>query len=110
MTPTIADAIKSLCQIHHPNDGIKIEGNNLQDISCLTLSPESEPKFTWEDVLSKEIELNQEYDATQYQRDRARAYDLIGNQLDQIMKDMKNGTKTHQESCEAVKAKYPKPE
>jgi len=26
-----------------------------------------------------------------------------------LMKDMKNGTTTHQEACEAVKDKYPKP-
>ena len=61
-------------------------------------------------IIAKATELETEWSATQYQRDRARAYDLIGNQLDQIMKDMKNGTKTHQQACEAVKAKYPKPE
>jgi hypothetical protein len=26
-----------------------------------------------------------------------------------LMKDMRDGTTTHQESCEAVKAKFPKP-
>jgi hypothetical protein len=34
----------------------------------------------------------------------------VGDQLDQLMKDMRDGTTTHQTACEAVKAKYPKPE
>ena len=63
----------------------------------------------------KEIEdtrkiMQAEYDALEYSRNRAGAYDSVGNQLDQLMKDMRDGTKTHQESCEAVKARFPKPE
>jgi hypothetical protein len=45
----------------------------------------------------------------QYQHDRETSYPSIGDQLDMLMKDMKNGTTTHQEACEAVKDKYPKP-
>ena len=56
------------------------------------------------------IDAKAEYDAQEYARNRASAYDSIGNQLDMLMKDMRDGTTTHQESCEAVKAKYPKPE
>lgn len=37
-------------------------------------------------------------------------YPSVGDQLDMIMKDMRDGTTTHKEACEAVKAKYPKPE
>jgi hypothetical protein len=48
-----------------------------------------------------------EQTATQYQRDRA--YPSIGDQLDMMMKDKRDGTTTHQTACEAVKAKYPKP-
>ncbi len=48
--------------------------------------------------------------ANRYQRERASEYPSTGDQLDMIMKDMRDGTKTHQEACEAVKAKYPKPE
>ena len=54
--------------------------------------------------------LQAEYDANEYSRKRAAAYDSVGDQLDMLMKDMKNGTTTHQEACEAVKLKYPKPE
>ena len=51
-----------------------------------------------------------EYDAQEYARNRASAYDSVGDQLDQLMKDMRDGTTTHKDACEAVKAKFPKPE
>ena len=55
------------------------------------------------------IRLQTEYDAQEYARNRASAYDSVGNQLDMLMKDMRDGTTTHQTACEAVKAKFPKP-
>jgi hypothetical protein len=51
-----------------------------------------------------------EWTVQEYARDRAKSYPPVGDQLDMLMKDMKNGTTTHQEACEAVKDKYPKPE
>ncbi len=61
------------------------------------------------EIDKKVIELQAEYDAQEYARNRASAYDSVGNQLDMLMKDMRDGTTTHQTACEAVKAKYPKP-
>jgi len=58
---------------------------------------------------SKRVEMQAEYDAQKYARNRQSEYPSVGDQLDMIMKDMKNGTTTHQESCDAVKAKFPKP-
>ena len=55
------------------------------------------------------IRLQAEFSAQEYDRNRALAYDSIGNQLDMIYKDNLNGTTTHKASVEAVKAKYPKP-
>jgi len=52
--------------------------------------------------------LNSEWEAQEYARQRASAYDSVGNQLDQLMRDMRDGTKTHQTACEAVKSKFPK--
>ena len=69
----------------------------------------SEPTFSEEEFDAKIIELQAEYDALENSRNRALAYDSVGNQLDMLMKDMKNNTTTHQESCEAVKARFPKP-
>lgn len=59
-------------------------------------------------IQTKLVELQIEYDALAYSRSRASSYDSVGNQLDQIMKDMRDGTTTHQTACEAVKATYPK--
>ena len=59
------------------------------------------------DALAKQ---QSDFDAQEYARNRQAEYPSVGDQLDMLMKDMKNNTTTHQESCEAVKAKYPKPE
>ena len=58
------------------------------------------------DALAKQ---QSDFDAQEYARNRASSYPSTGDQLDMLMKDMKNGTTIHQEACEAVKAKYPKP-
>jgi len=54
-------------------------------------APDAEPEKTYFEIRKKE-------------------YPAIGDQLDDLMKDMRDGTTTHQTACEAVKAKYPKPE
>ena len=61
-------------------------------------------------ITDKLAELRAEYDAQEYARNRESAYASVGDQLDMLMKDMKNNTTTHRESCEAVKAQFPKPE
>ena len=43
-----------------------------------------------------------------YADKRRGEYPPIGDQLDMIYKDMKNGTTTHAKAVEAVKTKYPK--
>ena len=60
-------------------------------------------------INTKYDELFIEWTAQQYARDRAESYPSVGDQLDMLMKDMKNGTTTHQTACEAVKTKFPKP-
>ena len=67
-------------------------------------------KPTESEVQTKLDSMISDWDAQAYARNRAAAYDSVGNQLDMLMKDMKNNTTTHQESCEAVKARFPKPE
>jgi hypothetical protein len=56
-------------------------------------------------IEAKIKELQADYDAKKYQRDRAVAYDPIQEQLDQIYHDM-DGWKA---KIKAVKDKYPKP-
>jgi hypothetical protein len=45
-----------------------------------------------------------------YKIDRQSAYPSVGEQLDMMMKDKRDGTTTHQTACEAVKTAHPKPE
>ena len=52
--------------------------------------------------------MQDEYDAQEYARKRQAEYPSIGDQMDMIYKDMKNGTSTHADAVEAVKSKYPK--
>ena len=80
------------------------DGNGTVKITCNNgQTPPSEAEIDTE-----LIRLQAGYDALQYQRDRQ--YPSVGDQLDMMMKDTRDGTTTHQEACEAVKAKYPKPE
>ena len=71
---------------------------------------EGEEKPTKEEFDVGVAGLQAEYDAQEYARNRVSAYDSVGDQLDMVMKDMRDGTTTHKDACEAVKAKYPKPE
>ena len=57
----------------------------------------------------EQARLHQEYDATQYQRDRKAKYDAL-NQLELISDDAINGTTTHKDAILAIKAEFPKPE
>jgi len=68
----------------------------------------SEPNVTEAEINAELKRMQDEYDAQEYARQRVLAYPSVGDQLDMLMKDMKNGTKTHQVACEAVKTKYPK--
>jgi uncharacterized protein YicC (UPF0701 family) len=78
--------------------------------SSIDLVPGKELVFTESELTEEITRLQAEYDAQEYARNRASAYDSVGNQLDMLMKDMRDGTTTHKDACEAVKAKYPKPE
>ena len=52
--------------------------------------------------------LQAEFDAQKYARNRKVEYDAL-NQLELISDDTKNGTTTHIDAIDAIKAKYPKP-
>ena len=52
--------------------------------------------------------LKAEYDANQYQRDRATAYPSLQDQADMAYWDRQNGTTTLDDAISAVKAEFPK--
>ena len=59
------------------------------------------------DILAKQKELQADYDAKEYQRNRAINYPRIEDQLDMIYHDGQGGDK-FQKAIKAVKDKYPK--
>ena len=59
-------------------------------------------------ILSKVAEVQSEYNAKQYQRDRAVNYPSLADQLDMQYWDKINGTNKWEEAINAVKNKYPK--
>ena len=63
-----------------------------------------------EQIQAKLAELQAEYDAIQYQRDRAEQYPSIQDQLDMQYHDAKDGTTTWKDAVAKVKADNPKPE
>jgi hypothetical protein len=65
---------------------------------------------TWSEVNAKKSELESDHTAKQYQRDRAKAYPSIADQLDMQYHDKINGTTTWADAIQDVKDKYPKPE
>ena len=81
------------------DNGSAIESNNPNDFGV-----------TWSQIQAKQTELQAEYEANQYQRDRAVAYPSIQDQLDMQYHDAVDGTTTWKDSIAKVKADNPKPE
>jgi hypothetical protein len=59
-------------------------------------------------ILAKQQELITEYNSNKYQRDRAKDYPTLADQLDMQYWDKINGTNKWQQAINAVKQKYPK--
>ena len=95
--------LKAIQKIN-PNAEVSIGGNSLDDITWHNgTTPISKA-----DIEAKIVELQAEYDALQYQRDRAKEYPSIQEQLDMQYWDSVNGTTTWQDKINEVKTKYPK--
>jgi hypothetical protein len=60
------------------------------------------------DIEAKMVEVQAEYDANQYQRDRATAYPSIQDQLDMQYWDKVNGTTNWEDAIAKVKSDNPK--
>lgn len=80
---------------------------NAEDINQITWHNGTTP-IPANEILAKQQELIAEYNAKKYQRDRAKAYPSIQEQLDMQYWDKINGTNNWQDAINAVKAQYPK--
>ena len=91
--------IKAIVAIN-PDAKASITAGDIKQIQWHNTSPIAEA-----DILAKQKELQAEYDANKYQRDRAEAYPSIENQLDDLYH---NGIDGWKKTIKAVKDKYPK--
>ena len=99
----MTDLIKAIKAINI-NAGFSIEND---DINQITWHNGTAP-IPANEILAKQQELIVEYNAKQYQRDRAKAYPSIQEQLDLQYWDKINNTNKWEEAINAVKNKYPK--
>ena len=99
----MTDIAKSI-QAVNPNAEFSI---NAEDINQITWHNGTQP-ISANEILAKQQELIAEYNAKQYQRNRAKAYPSIQEQLDMQYWDKVNGTDNWEQAINAVKAQYPK--
>ena len=88
----------------NPKAEVTVDGD---DINSITWDNGTTP-IPKADIEAKINELQSEYDANQYQRDRATAYPSIQEQLDMQYWDNVNGTTNWQDAIAKVKADNPK--
>ena len=96
----IEKAIKKI----NPNADFTINANDINQITWLNGTTPI-PKA---DIEAKMVEVQAEYDANQYQRDRAIAYPSIQDQLDMQYWDKVNGTTNWEDAIAKVKSDNPK--
>jgi len=95
--------IEAILKIN-PNAEVSVSGN---DINQITWHNGTTP-ISKADIEAKMVEVQADYDAKQYQRDRV--YPSIQEQLDMQYWDSVNGTTTWKDAVAKVKADNPKPE
>ena len=94
---------KAILKIN-PNANFTINADDINQITWLNGTTPI-PKA---DIEAKMVEVQAEYDAKQYQRDRATAYPSIQEQLDMQYWDKVNGTTTWEDAIAKVKLDNPK--
>jgi hypothetical protein len=99
----MTDIIKSILKIN-PNAQVSV---NADDINQITWH-NGTPPISANEILAKQQELITEYNSKQYQRDRAKEYPSIQEQLDLQYWDKINNTNNWEQAINAVKIKYPK--
>ncbi len=108
------DLTEAIIEIRKEQDGehpqVTVFGN---DINRITWHDDNPTNITNQQILDKQAELQANYDAKQYQRDRNErrgnnVYPPIEDQLDMIYHDQVNGTTTFKDAIKVVKDANPK--
>ena len=96
--------LKSILKIN-PTAVCSVQDENINNILWL----DGTTPIPKADIEAKMVEVQAEYDANQYQRDRATAYPSIQDQLDMQYWDNVNGTTNWEDAIAKVKSDTPKP-
>jgi hypothetical protein len=92
--------IEAILKIN-PNAQVTVNANDINQITWLNgTTPISKA-----DIEAKMVEVQADYDAKQYQRDRAKEYPSMADQLDDIYH---NGIDAWKATIKTIKDKYPK--
>ena len=78
------------------------------DYSGLNWADKQQSMPTREECEAEMARLKADYEVKEYQRQRAKAYPSISEQLDMLYWDKINGTNNWQEAIENVKTQFPK--
>ena len=97
--------IKAILKIN-PNAEVSVSGNDIN--TCKITWHNGTTPISKADIEAKMVEVQADYDANQYQRDRATAYPSIQEQLDMQYWDNVNGTTNWEDAIAKVKADNPK--
>ena len=97
--------IKAIKKIN-PNAEVVVRGKDIN--TCEIEWHNGTTPIPKADIEAKMAELQAEYDANQYQRDRAIAYPTIQEQLDMQYWDKVNGTTNWEDSITQIKTDNPK--
>jgi hypothetical protein len=95
--------IKSILAIN-PKAQVSVSGD---DINQVTWENGTKP-IPANEILAKQKILKLEYEGAKYQRDRAKQYPSIADQLDMLYWDKTNGTDNWQQTIKRIKQKNPK--
>jgi len=92
----------------NPNAKVNVINDDGNIDNCTINWLEDTTPISKADIEAKMVEVQAEYDANQYQRDRATAYPSIQEQLDMQYWDNVNGTTNWEDAIAKVKADNPK--
>jgi hypothetical protein len=96
---------KAILKIN-PNAQVAIRGSDID--TCEIEWHNGTAEISKADIKVKMVEVQAEYDANQYQRDRAVEYPTWQDQMDMQYKDLLNGTTTWKDAVAKVKSDNPK--
>jgi hypothetical protein len=98
----MTDIIKAILKLN-PTAEVSVSGDDINTITWHN----GTPPISKAEIEAKMVEVQADYDAKQYQRDRV--YPSIGEQLDMQYWDSVNGTTTWKDAVAKVKLDNPKP-